>query len=109
MPPGFCPDLLVAFQVSPCMPTRLAEPLSAACEDWMLHFLFPRGQRVLREAFDIEQSFAPSMVCVCSLSFVEQACLGGRTMRLTMVPQAPLNDSYFYRIEAETKQLVTQS
>lgn len=25
-------------------------------------------------------------------------------MRLTMVPQAPLNDSYFYRIEAATKQ-----
>lgn len=25
-------------------------------------------------------------------------------MRLTMVPKAPLNDSYSYRIQAETKQ-----
>lgn len=43
-------------------------------------------------------------VCVCEcFPLVYQAYLRGRTMRLTMVPESPFNDSYSYRIQAETK------
>ena len=64
MPPCLCQELLVVGQVSPCKPVCLAELLSSACEDWMLHFLFskraassPRGLR--------RRIFSPYVVCVC--------------------------------------------
>lgn len=51
--------------LSPAWQACLAELLAAVCEDWMLHFLFPRGQWVLQEAFNLSQSFALHMLCVC--------------------------------------------
>lgn len=52
------------------MQAYLAELLSAVFEDWMQDFLFPRGQQVLQEAFNLGWSFALRMVsvCVCVIS-----------------------------------------
>lgn len=62
----------------------------------MLNFLFPRGQRVRHRIVIYSQYGVCECVLICVTTY-----LGARTMRLTMVPWTPLNNSYSYRIQTE--------